>query len=196
MALLLDPTTGTAAKVSASGGLLITPGGDGYPTYMTRFGSARLTAAAAPGTYVWAIRAPATKTLDLREGRLRLTHDPIAAVATTSVIEFVRFSAADPAGGTALTPVNKQTSEAAPFTVALREAGAASLVTLAGATIGAAAAGFGTLALPNGVSAQGELALNDFTGMYLAPGEGLALRVVAALPIGSMVSGMLEFSER
>jgi len=196
VALIQDPVSAIGAKVSAAGAVHITAGGDGFPTFLTRFGNARMAGIAAVGTYVWAMRAPANKSVELRAGRLRYTHDPATAAATTSVIEFVRFTGADPAAGVLLVPVPKLSSEGAAVTVAIREAGAASLVTLTGATVAGAGSGFGALAVPNGASASGELALDALDGLLLAPNEGLAIRVVAALPIGSTVSGHLEFSER
>ncbi len=196
MAVIQDPITANGARVTASGAMLTTPGGDGFPTFLTRLGAARLSAAAGAGTFMWAMRAPANRTVDFRAGRLRYTHDPLTGVASTSVLEFVRFSGADPGGGALLVPSMKQTAEGAAVTTVIREATASSLITLTGATIGGPGSGFGALAVPNGVSSQGEIALDDLNGFLLTPGEGLAIRVVVALPIGSTVSGHLEFSER
>ena len=196
MANILDPISAVAAKVSAAGALHVTPGGDGFPTFMTRFGGLRITTAYAAGTYAWAVRAPAGKTVDLRAMRLRLSFDGTAAAATSGMVEFVRFSGADPAGGVLLSPVAKTISEGA-ATAIVREGSATAGPTLAGATIGAAGAGFGLLNIPYSVTGtDAELAIDDLTGLNLAPGEGLAIRCISALAIGTIIGGHLEFSEK
>lgn len=196
MANILDPITAVAAKVSAAGALQVTPGGDGFPTFMTRFGGVRITTAYAAGTYAWAIRAPAGKTVDLRAGRVRLEFDGTVVAATSGIIEFVRFAAADPAAGTLLTPVSKTVSEGA-ATAIVREGSATAGPTLAGATVGSATSGFGMLAIPySATGTDAELAIDDFTGFNLAPGEGLAIRCITALAIGTTLGGHLEFSEK
>lgn len=196
MANILDPTTSVGAKVSASGALLVTPGGDGYPTYLTKFGGVRITAYAA-GIYAWALRAPANRFVDIRQGRLRLAFDGTATAGATMVCEFVRFAGADPAGGTLLVPRPKITTEAAALTVAVREGAAAAGPTLAGATVDATASALATVALPLSVTGGWvDLQMDEWNGLLLAPGEGLALRCVTALPAGTTISGWVEFSER
>ena len=196
MAVINDPTAGTGAKVSLSGAVHITAGGDGFPTYITRFGNVRYTAAIGVSSCVWAMRAPATKTIELRMGLVRIAFDGTATAATSAGIAFVRFSGADPGAGTLLTPVQKNTTEVASTTI-VREATAAAGVTLTGATVATATAQFGSLWLPlSATGTQQDMELSDFTGLLLAPGEGLALIAASALPIGISVSGWVEYSER
>lgn len=195
MALILDPVTGKAAGVNQAGSILTAPGGDGFPTYVTRFGSVLLPAAAA-GTYLWAIRAPATRTIDIRYAVLRLGQPGVlTAAATQSAVEFVKFSGADPAGGQVLVPERKNINEGAAQTTVIREA-TTTLVTLTGATVAQATQGFGTLFAATLAGASNESAYPDMNGMLLAPGEGLAVRVVLAVPAAATLGGFLEFSER
>lgn len=197
MANINDPVTAVGAKVSAAGAIHITAGGDGFPTFLVRLGSARVTTAIGAGAFLWGLRAPANKTLDLRAGDLGLSFDGTAAAGTALVVELTRFSGADPAGGTLVAPTMKVTSEGQAQTVAVREAASAAAVTLTGATVQPANQGIFTLGLPlsaTGVTAR--LSLADLTGLTLAPGEGVCIRALSAVPVGSYLTGYLEFSER
>lgn len=197
MAVINDPVTSAGAKVSGAGAVHVTAGGDGFPTFMVRLGSVRTTGAIAAGAYLWGIRAPAAKTLDLRAGELALGFDGTAAAGTSLIIELTRFTGADPAGGTLVVPTMKTTTEGQAQTVAVREAAAGAAVTLTGATVNPANQGIFTLGLPLSLTgSSARLPLTDLTGLNLSPGEGVCIRALTAVPVGSMLTGYLEFSER
>ena len=193
MAQIQDPVTAVAAKVSASGAINVTAGGDGYPTYIVQIYSPRVTTAIGAGGVLWAIRAPATKTLDIRNGQIRLSLD---TVTTGEVgVEMVRFSTSDPAGGTLYVARPKNTAEPAASTTAIR--GASATAGLTGMTVEATTNALLHISLPFIAGSADTLDLADWTGLYLAPGEGLAIRTnPTAAPIGLTLSGWMEFSER
>ncbi len=196
MANILDPTTSVGAKVSADGSLQVFEGGDGLPSYSVQIYHPRITTAIAAGGVLWALRAPATKTVVLRGGVLRLSLD---TVTTGEVgIEVVKFSVADPAGGTGpFVPTRKKTSDGAAATSAIRGATATAGVTMTGATVDATLNALLHFSIPFIAGSHAEMDLTDLAVFELASGEGIAVRTnPTAAPIGLVTSGFLEFSER
>lgn len=196
MANILDATTGIAAKVNADGALLTADGGDGLSSYSVQIYHPRITTAIAAGGVVWAMRAPANRTDIIRGGVLRLTLDTVAA--TEVGVELVKFVGADPTGGTGpYVPLRKKTSDGSAQTTVVRGAAAAAGLSMTGTTVEATLNALLHLSIPFQAGSWASMDLDDLSGFELAPGEGLAIRTnPAALPIGLVTSGFIEFSER
>lgn len=193
MANILDPTTGVGAKVNADGSLQVFAAGDGLNSYSVALNVSRTAAAPAAGALLWGMRAPATRTVVIRGGVFRLALDTAQATLAENAVVAVRFTGADPAGGTVQVAARKQTTIAAALTVAIR---GGSGLTSTGITFDPDTAAIFRVAIPGNAGHFSEMDLTDLSGMELAPGEGLAMRASTALPIGLTGSGFIEFSER
>jgi hypothetical protein len=195
MATLNDQTTGVAAKISAAGSLLVSTGDDGLPTYFVPIYLPRVTTALSVNAVLWAIRAPATRTLVIQSGVVRLELDT-AAASTEVGIDMVRFTGADPTGGTAWVPAKKSTTDPDALTTVVRSGSAIAGLTTTSMVIDAASVAFFRLQVHlNGGTSPLDMA--PFVGTELAPGEGLAITTKPnALPIGAALSGYLQFSEK
>jgi hypothetical protein len=195
MANITDPVTGDAAKVTAAGSLVISPGDDGLPTYFVPIYHPRLTTAISLGSALWGIRAPSGRTLVIQAGFIKIQLD----TATTGEVgvELVRFTGADPAGGTTWTPAKKSTIAPDAVTTVVRSASAISALTTTGMTIDPATTVFLKLTIPFIAGSQAYTDFAPWVGSELAPGEGLLVVTrPAAAPIGFTTSGWLEFSEK
>lgn len=197
MAQILDPVSAVAAKVSAAGAIHITAGGDGFPTFLTAIYVPRITVVGGlvANSLIWGMRASPTKTIEIRSGQLRLSLD----TATTVEVGFeaVRFNAADLTGGTLSVARPKNLTEGAAATVNIRAATAIASLGVTGAIVEASANALMHLTMPFVAGASVDLSMEDWSGLLLAPGDGLCLRTSpTALPVGASLGGWLEFSER
>jgi hypothetical protein len=157
----------------------------------------RLTAAVAAGSAVWAMRNGGTRTIYITEIDLLFGFDGTAA-ATTSRWELIRFSDANPSGGTAMTPVKHATAMAASSVQDARFNAAAAL-TVTGITFEDLAFAYGgcqrqvhaTNALQLGLGALQRRGIFE-----LAPNEGLALRTNIVAVIGDSCQGHIAWEEQ
>jgi hypothetical protein len=160
-----------------------------------RIPNARLTAAVAAGSLIWALRYNGANKLRLRAFRALASFDGTAA-ASTSEFQFVRISAANTTGGTAITPQVVSTTMVLP-TVDARFNYAAALGVV-GVTIDADY--FAEWGVQRQVSANNNL---DSPRAYtypdavidLAAGEGIAIRLGVVAVIGDGLGGFLQFDE-
>ena len=197
MAIIQDPNTATGAKVNADGSLQVSSGGDGLSTYSVQVYHPRLTGAVAVGSIMWAMRAGA-RTVVVRGGQIRLGIDVTPGGQPEVGIEIVRFSGADPTGGIGpFVATKKQTANTTAATTAIRGATDKAGLTLAGATIDPTLAAIAHVSIPAILGTTVAFDVEGLSGLELAPGEGLALRTnPAAAPVGLVLTGYIEFSER
>ena len=166
------------------------------PSFAVQLASPRVTTAIAAGGVLWALRAPAGKTVIVRGGVVRLALDTALGTLAEVGVELVRFSGADPGGGTLLVAESKLASQA-PATTAIRAAGAGAGLTMTGTTVAATTKALATAKITGNANSSGQLGLEALTDLELAAGEGLACRTnPAAWPVGAVLSGLLEFAER
>lgn len=149
----------------------------------------------AANSYIWAMRNGATKKITIEDILLSVGFRGSAA-ATSQVFELVRFSGANPAGGTAYTlgaAVPKRNSLDADSTIQdARYTGAAAL-TIGGMSfdpIGIAAMG----TVRSVTSQHREFFFRDID-IVLQPNEGLAIRATAATVVGDVILGTVNWVE-
>lgn len=192
--LTVDPTS-KAARVVLYGpdGKLVNK----RPTFegSIRVPCARLTAAVAAASLIWAMRYNGANILRVKSGSLQASFDGTAA-ATTSEYQIVRISAANPTGGTAIQPVATDTTYAIPSIDARFNYAAA--LTVAGVTIATEfAAEWGT---QRQVSATNMLLIANRQALYssfldLRAGEGIAIRLGVVAVVGDALGGYFELQE-
>jgi hypothetical protein len=160
----------------------------------------RQTAATAVGAVVWSMRNTGARTVYLRHLRLIMGFDGAAAAASTPRYELVRFTAATPTAGNALTPIKKRNAYAGSSVGDARELNTGLTVTgvnfespflVIGRPI-AVTGGITDMDVDFTVSGQ-----SDYSMLELAGGEGLAIRIASiATVIGISLTGMIEWDER
>lgn len=195
MAVLVDPTTGTGAKVSAAGSLLVSTGDDGLPTYFAKIYHPRLTTAIGANNVLWAIRSAITRTVVFRGGQIKLSVD--TTTAGEIGVAMVRYIGADPGSGTLIVPTRMRTLDPDPQTSVIKACTASTALTMTGATVDPVTTAFFHETIPGTAGSQAVVDLTVWSGLELAPGEGVALvAAVTSVPIGYQTSGWLQFSEQ
>jgi hypothetical protein len=197
--LLTVDATSKAARAtlydSAGNELLVVPAGE----YVAGFLNTRISAIIAAGSAIWAMRAGAANRVYIRELTLMCSFDGTAA-ATTSFFGLVRFTGANPTGGTALTMFKKRTTYGATNVQDARfNAGAA--LTVAGITFESttqAAFGVGCARQVSSTNVLnvGPRDMDRLGGFVLEPNEGLALMCIVATVAGDSVQGHIAWEER
>jgi len=152
--------------------------------------------AVAVNSTIFAMRNPlaATKSVYIEEIFLTFGFDAATPLIRTSVGYYlVRFSAATPTGGLALTPEKLDSSDAATSITDARVLSTGTGLTTAGVTFSTAVISY--LGLP---AVSGAVESFKFAGaaIKLAPGEGFAIRLAAASIAGQSLSGNMYWSER
>src|SRR5262245_59149101 len=135
MATINDKDSGQTVKISNQGSMLVTTGDDGYPTFFAQVYHPRLTVSLVANTCLWALRAPLTRTVIIRDGQIKLSCDTTPAVIAESGVDLVRFTVADPSGGVQLTPARMRTADASPQITSIRCASATNGLTMTGLTV-------------------------------------------------------------
>ena len=184
------------------GGNVVLYGADGKAIYKRpifegniRVPNARLTAAVAAASLIWALRYNGANILRVKSGSLQASFDGTAA-ATTQQYQIVRISAANATGGTALQPVVTDTTYAIPSIDARFNYAAA--LGVAGVTIAAEfAAEWG---VQRQVSASNQMLIANRQALYssfldLRAGEGMAIRLGVVAVVGDGLGGYLELQE-
>lgn len=195
MANIQDAISGKMAKVSDAGSVLVTFGDDGYPTFFTKIYHPRLTSNIAAGNLLWALRAPADRTVIFRGGQIKIDMDVTLSTMAEVGATLVRFQGADPGGGTVLVATRMKTTDADAKTLVIKSATASSPLTSVGLTLEPVTQGFFHVTVPGTAGSQASIDLTSWSGLELAPGEGVALVAGSAVPIGFKSSGWLQFSE-
>lgn len=160
-----------------------------------RVPNARLTAAVAAASLIWALRYNGAKILRVKAGSLTCGFDGTAA-ATTQEYQLVRISAANPTGGTAIQPV--KTSEAMSIPSIDARFNYAAALSVTGVTIATEfAAEWGC---QRQVSAGNTLLIANRQALYssfldLESGQGVAIRLGVVAVIGDSLGGYFELQE-
>lgn len=197
MANIQDKDSGVSVKVSDQNSMFVTFGDDGLPSFFTKIWHPRLTSSLGANTCLWAIRAPSTRTLIIRGGQINLSVDTTPATITEVSIDMVRFTTADPTGGTVLIPARLRTSDPDPQTTVIRGASATSGLSLVGANIDPTTTSFFALSVPAVAGSVTSTELDTSSGLELGEGEGLAIYIRGGgAPLGFQITGLLQFSER
>jgi len=152
----------------------------------------RLSAAVSANSLIWAFRMGATRTGFIKMIVLSSGVDPTTAVASRYVYELVRFSGANPTGGTALTVVKSRSSYSASNVQDARFNDAAAL-TVTGITFETAFCHL-TGARVNSSAVSRVVTLED--PFELLPNEGFGIRLTNASIIGDFLSGSVAWEER
>ena len=193
----VDPTSkaGRVTIYNASGvEMFATPSG----AFLAPVNIRQTAATAAPAT-VWSMRNPtsSTKVAYIRRIFVVMAFDGIAA-ASTARYDFMRFSAATPTGGTAITPIKKRNADAGTAVTDLRFVDTG--LTVAGVTFETA---FATVSLPlaltGGVQAfdmNFEKPGERYSTFDLVAGEGLAVQLNVTAVAGQSLVGFAEWDER
>jgi len=190
--LKIDPTS-KAARVteydSAGQELYKTPGG----SYLIPISMGRQTAAIAAGSYIWAFRNGAAKTIRLRRIVLTTSFDGTAA-ATTQTYQIMRFSTATPTGGSVIVIVKKKTTYGASTVVDARQNPAAALgiTGVVFETVGMCIQQPRQLAPLQQINMPFDQSNNAYE---LQPNEGLAINLLVVGVIGDTITGFVEFDE-
>lgn len=202
--LTIDPDSG-AARVTLynSAGVELNPALTGV--YMLpvniRFDAA-LTAAA--GAFVWALRVSvsATKDIYIRRIRLRAAFDGTEA-ASSEVYQLIKFTAATPTGGVALSAIELDSAFPATNVADARQTVSSTSVLLTTTSVVVDTNGhFAALIQARRNGSNGELLLdfhspNDPYGcLKLGQGDGFAIRINTNTVIGDSLSGFVEWHER
>jgi hypothetical protein len=160
--------------------------------YMLPIG-VRLSAAVAAGSKIWAMRNGASKRMLISRILLRSGFDGTAATSS-ALYEFMRFADATPSGGTAISPVKKDTTYAASTLADARYNGAAAL-TVTSVTFEDAFLQHYSARQLNHVSAL-NLEFDDMSRMIvLNPNEGLAIELNVVAVVGDTISGAIYWLE-
>lgn len=155
--------------------------------------SIRQTAASAANSTVWAMRnaAASTKTVVIERIYLLISFDAGTPITRSfQRYDLVRFSAATPTAGTAVTVVLQDSSNAATQVTDVRFLDTG--LTTTGVTFGTS---FATVGVPASDGAT-NVYVRDVVGFKLAPGEGFAIRLNTAAVIGQDLDGEIVWSER
>ncbi len=197
-------TTPKAARVIIydSAGNAVDPSPTG--SYLANL-SIRHTAADASASAVFAMTNPtgSGRTVYIRAIRGRVLFDGTAAAATTSGYELIRYGTnVNPTTGTTVGRVKKRTAYTASVIADANIQQKSGVLTLTSAVFDTSGA-LHTIRLP--LSVTGSISELDFdlvqsnqpaSYLELAPGEGLAIRLIAAAVIGLGLGGSLEWDER
>lgn len=196
--VLTVDATSKAARATAydSGGTELIPAITG--AYMLPIRVRQTNTTAADST-VWAMRNVAgPSTVHIRKIRGAVIFDGTAAAATTIGYDLIRFSAATPTTGTALTVVDKRNAYAASAVTDARF-----LDTGLSVTSVVFETPFAQLLIPVSVTSMIREFEIDFdqmgmrrSGFELASGEGLCIRLTANAVVGLGISGFVEWDER
>lgn len=154
----------------------------------------RQTAATAANGTVWAMRNGASSTKTVYIEKIYIAGEFNAASAATRALlgyNLVRFSAATPSGGTALTAAKFDSSDSASQVTDIRFLDTG--LTTSGVTFETDVLVF--YGIPNFGTAISN-ANQDNIGIKLAPGEGLAIRLNVAAAIGLEISGTIIWREQ
>lgn len=153
----------------------------------------RQTAATAANSTVWTMRnaAASTKTVYIERITLLMAFDTATPITRSlQRYDLVRFSAATPTAGTAITVVSMDSSNAATGVTDVRFVDTG--LTTTGVTFGAA---FATIACPATDATTTQFS-RDGIALKLAPGEGFCIRLTVAAVAGQSVAGEVVWSER
>jgi hypothetical protein len=194
--LTIDPSSNAARATlydSSGNELIREPAGGIYHLPI----GLRLTTAIAAGGLVWAMRNGGTRTIYVTEIELLFGFDGTAAVST-SRWELIRFSGANPATGTTLTPV-KHASSMPASTVQDARFNEAAALTVTGITFEGQAMAYGgcqrQLHANNNLHLRADALMRR--GIFeLAANEGLALRTNLAAVIGDSCLGHVAWEEQ
>lgn len=163
------------------------------PIYYSAPVNIRQTTNTSANSTVWAMRnsASSTKIIYIERLELNLAFDS-GTPLTRSLqrYDFVRFSAANPTGGTALTVVPMDSSSASTQVSDLRFLDTG--LTTTGIT-------FSTPILTIGIPATDATSINygiSSIPVILAPGEGFCIRLNVAAITGQSITGFITWSER
>lgn len=185
----IEPTSRAARTIPVyADGAPIQPKRDG--NFFTRLEIIPTTLTAA--TMYWAMRNNGSKDVRIKAIDLALMFSGTAA-ASRSAYELVRFSGANPTGGTSVAAVKGDNVDDANSVV--------TDIRFAPAGLTAAGISFETNAIAvighiNQLTANIVHHLDFDEDLVLAPGEGLALRSQTAIIAGSAVNGCVKWSER
>ena len=147
----------------------------------------------AANSTIWSMRndPTSTKTIVIEEVSLNMSFDMGTPLGRSlQRYDFIRFSAATPTSGTALTVVS--TISTNPTSAVTDARFVDTGLTTTGIT-------FGTAFLTVGVPATDSAVVNyqsSNTNIYLNPGEGLCIRLNNASVAGQSITGFISWSER
>lgn len=149
----------------------------------------RQTAATASGATVWAMRNGSTASVYIERMSLGLSFDGTSASGTTSRYDLIRFSAATPSGGTALSVAQMYSGD-----VGTQVASASFLdtgLTTTGVVFNAPWAEIGCPAIAGSATKFERYG----TPLVLGPNEGFCIRTSTTTAIGMAIIGEVVWSE-
>lgn len=167
-------------------------------SYLLPINMGRLTAAIAANSLIWSVRnaVGSGKTVKIRRILSNVAFDGTAA-ATTALYDWVRFSAATPTGGTAMTVIKKRNSAPASAVTDARFNAAAALG-VAGVVFETSFFSIGNqrqVAAGKTADLRFEVSGQDYDNFELAPGEGMGIRLNQVAVIGDSISGGVTWDE-